>query len=228
MSESSIVSRSFSFSYSKLKNFEICPRRYHELDVKKAWGEPRSEQLSHGDAVHAAMATALRDGGQLPAMYGVYQPWVDKIARTEGELLVECKWAITEDMRPTPWFGKNVWLRSIADAAKINDNVALIIDFKTGKSANVDPVQNVLASLVALIHFPKVLRVRSDFVWLEEDHQTTQVIDRHEAAEHWAELMPRVDRLRKATETELFPPLPNRFCARWCAVSSCEYHGKRF
>lgn len=218
--------RPFAFSYSKLKNFETCPRRYHELDVKKAWGEARSEQLTWGDAVHAAMAAALKEKKDLSPEFAVYQPWVDKVARTPGDLLVECRWAITQEFKPTPWFGKQVWLRSIADAVKLDDQVALIVDWKTGKSSNVDPVQLVLTALVAFIQFPKLQYVRADFVWLEEDDQTTQVIRRDEAGDHWAELLPRVERLKTAVETNNFPPLPNRFCAKWCPVKSCEYHGK--
>ena len=217
--------RPFAWSYSKLTAFETCPRRYHETQVLKNWGEERSEQLTWGDEVHEAMARALR-GTPLPSSMSVYQPWLDKVLRTPGELLVECKWAITRDFKPTPWFSNKVWLRSIADAVKLDDNVALVVDWKTGKSRNSDEVQLILTSLMMFIQFPKLLRVRSDFVWLQEDSQTTQVIDRHEAADRWAEIMPRVERLRQATDDENFPPMPNPFCRKYCAVKTCEYWGK--
>lgn len=217
----------FSFSYSKLKNFETCPRRHYEIDVKKAWGEPRSEQLSWGDAVHAAMACALKDSTPLSPQFAVYQPWVDKVASTAGDLLVECKWAITREFKPTAWFSKAVWLRVIADAVKMDGEVALIVDWKTGKSANVDQIQLVLTALVMFIHFPQLQCVRADFVWLEEDDKTTQVIWRQEAGDHWTDLLARVERLKDATETNNFPPKPNRFCAKWCPVKSCEFHGKK-
>ena len=218
-------SKGFSFSYSKLKNYEICPRRYHEIDVKKAWPEERSEQLSWGDRVHEEMATALRNDTELPAEYAGYQPWIDKVNRTPGELLVECKWAITREFQPTAWFSPTAWLRSVADAVKINDMTALVVDWKTGKSLNVDEMQLTLTALVVFIHFPKVLRVRADFIWLPEDSQTTLVIDRSEAADQWAELMPRIKSLQKAVEDEHFPPKPNRFCQSWCPVRTCEYWG---
>ena len=117
-------------------------------------------------------------------------------------------------------------LTCIADAVKLDDDVALVVDFKTGKSLNVDPVQNVLVSLMMLIHFPKLKCVRSDFIWLQEDSQTTQVVFRHEASDRWAEIIPRVRRLQQATVYDSFPPIPNRFCKSWCPVKSCEYNGK--
>src|SRR5215475_13014747 len=76
-------------TYSRLKNFEICPRRYYECDVKKAWPEPPSEQLQWGDAVHKAIATALKTGTALPLHMRGYQPWLDKVHRTAGNMLVE-------------------------------------------------------------------------------------------------------------------------------------------
>lgn len=218
----------FSFSYSKLKNYETCPRRYHELDIKKAWPEEKSEQLAWGNAVHTAMAKALIDDAKLPPQFAVYQPWMDKVARTPGDLLVECKWAITADLKPTAWFSKSVWLRSVADVVKIDGQVALIVDWKTGKSANVDPVQLILTSLVAFIIFPDLLCIRSDFIWLEEDDTTTQVVYRDEIDNHWTDILPRIEKLRMAVEMDDFPPIPNRFCARWCPVRSCQFYGKKF
>jgi hypothetical protein len=221
--------KEFAYSYTKLKNFEVCPRRYVEVDVKKAWPEPESEQLIRGNVVHKAMAKALQSGTELPAQFATYQPWIDRINDAPGELLVECQWAITRQFQPTAWFSNKVWLRAIADAVKIRSDarVGWIIDFKTGKSSNVDPVQLTLASLVALIQFPKLLSIRSDFIWLEEDEHTEQSVYRHEAADRWAEILPRVDRLEQATVDQEFPPKPNHLCAKWCPVLSCEYNGRK-
>jgi hypothetical protein len=222
------MTKKFSWSYSKLKSYEICPRRYHETDVKKAWPQERSQLLDYGDAVHLAMATSLKDGGPLPVMHRLHQHWIDKINNTPGELLVEdeAKMACTRDLQPTTYFNNRVWLRTVADAVKLNDDVALIVDFKAGKSLNVDPVQGVLNSLMLFIHFPKLKAVRFDFLWLTEDEQTTQVLYRNEVADQWAQIMPRVRLLEQAAADENFPPKPNRFCAKWCPVRSCEYWGK--
>lgn len=221
--------KSFSWSFSRLKAFEDCPRRYHETQVKKdAWPEEPSQMLEWGDAVHGAMATALKTSTPLPTKFKNFQHWIDKVVRTEGELLVEdeCQWAITREMKPTAWFAKNVWLRCVADAVKLDSPAALVVDWKTGKSINGDPVQLLLTSLMMFIQFPELKCVRSDFVWLQEDSQSTQVVYRNEAADHWKELMPRVARLENAVINDRFPPIPNRFCRRWCPVKSCEYHGR--
>jgi hypothetical protein len=224
-----VAATPIAWSFSRLKAFEDCPRRYHETQIKKdKWPEKRSAQLDWGDAVHKALATALRDGTPLPTVFRIFQHWIDKVNRTAGELLVEddCKWAITRQFEPTPWFAKNVWLRVVADAVKLDNDAALVVDWKAGKSANADPIQLILTSLVMLIMFPELKAVRSDFIWLQEDSQTTQVLYRNEAVDYWAGLLPRVKLLEVATRDNHFPPKPNRFCARYCPVKSCEFWGK--
>jgi hypothetical protein len=219
----------FAWSFSKLKSFEDCPRRCYEVDIKKAWPQEESAQLKRGKETHAALANALR-GTPLPTKFKILQKWVDKVLEHEGELLVEddCQWAITKTFEPTPWFAKNVWLRCIADAVRFHPTkpAALIIDWKDGKSSNVDPMQLTLTSLMLLIQFPKIQAVRSDFVWINEDYQTTQSLYRSDAANHWALLLPRIERLQEAVMEEDFPPQPGRFCKSWCPVKSCEYHGR--
>jgi hypothetical protein len=228
------VPKSFSWSFSRLKAFEDCPRRYHETQVlkdehgKPKWPEEPSAILKFGDDVHSHMAVALRHNQPLPTKYKQFQQWIDKVARTPGELLVEdeCQWAVTREMKPCAWFAKDVWLRTVADAVKLDDNVALVVDWKTGKSLNGDPVQLMLTSLMAFLQFPKLECVRSDFIWLQEDCQTTQVLYRNECAAQWTNILPRVARLESATASNNFPPQPNRFCRNWCPVRSCEYYGK--
>src|SRR5262245_17053762 len=216
------------WSYSKLKAFEDCPRRYHETQVLKRWPEAESEQLAWGNEAHAALAATLKKGTPLPTQFALLQKWVDSVIATPGERLVEdqCQWAVDRNFKPTTWFSKTVWLRSIADVFVLDPPVALVVDWKAGASRNVDPIQLTLTSLMAFLHFPKLKAVRGDFVWLKEDCATTQVLYREECADQWAMLLPRVERLQEAHRREHFPPKPGYFCRSWCSVEDCEHHGK--
>jgi hypothetical protein len=234
------VPKSFSWSFSRLKAFEDCPRRYHETQVlkdehgKPLWPEEPSAILQYGDDVHKAMAVALMNNTPLPAKYRIYQKWIDSVNNTAGELLVEdeCRWAINRDLEPTTWFAKDVWLRCIADAVKLDltpaDKLptALVVDWKAGKSINGDPIQLMLTSLMLFRQWPALMSVRADFIWLQENTQTTQSLFKDECKAQWRHLLPRVTRLENATKNNHFPPQPGRFCRRWCPVKSCEYNGK--
>src|SRR5262245_21588970 len=91
--------KAFSWSPSKLKNFEDCPRRYFEVDVLKKYpAQERSEHLIWGDAVHAAMANRLRDGTPLPDDMD-FEKWIEKVLRTPGKMYIEeqAKLSITRE-----------------------------------------------------------------------------------------------------------------------------------
>ena len=218
----------FSWSFSRLKGYEDCPRRYHELMVLKRFKEERREHLDEGEAIHRALARSLRQGVGLPKDYEHLQHWVDRLLRTQGELLVEddCKWAINRNFQPTGYFDRDCWLRGQADAVKLDDVFAMVVDWKNGKSMNADELQLILMALMVFTHYPKVLRVRADFIWLQHDSQTSKVIDRKEMPDYWTEILPRAGRLETAHKSNNFPPTPNRFCRAWCPVSTCQYWGK--
>ena len=126
--------KAFSFSYSKLKNYETCPKRHYHYEVVKDVSEPEGEALQYGNAVHAALAKALIGDEPLPRHFTNLQQWVDRIAGgSYDKLLTEQKLAITNDFSPCTWFAKDAWYRGIADVIKITGRVALVGDFKTGK-----------------------------------------------------------------------------------------------
>jgi len=218
--------KSFSWSYSRLHDFEDCARRFHEEKVLKRWVQAKTEQLEWGERVHAAIAKALSTNCPLEAELAEYQPWLDTLLQAPGELLVECQWAIDKDYKLVPWFSPKAWLRCIADAAVLYEDVAVVVDWKTGKSSNVDILQLILTSLMVFCLYPEIKRVRSMFVWLGENARTKLKINRNEAPAQWAELLPRIERFKQATIEGNFPPTPGKFCRSWCPVKSCEYHGK--
>lgn len=219
------------WSYSKVKAFETCPRRYHEVNLLKKYTDT-SDALLEGNVVHKGIATALETRGLLPEPLKQYQRWVDAVACGPGELFVEKQYAVAEgskvdwlELKQTGWFGKDVWFRTIVDALRVNGDVAHAIDWKTGKMKNVDVVQLMLVATAVFVHFPKVERCRTDFVWLKDDANTTEDYSRHEMRDHWLELLPRVNLLVRATEATAFPPKPGGLCRSYCPVKTCEYHG---
>lgn len=216
----------FSWSYSKLKNYDGCPRRYDEVDLKKNYVEPVEPggPLDWGNRVHKAMAEALT-GNPLPPEMVDYQLWIDRVLAGPGTLLVEQKYAITKDFKPTQWFAPNVWFRAIGDAVRIDEIVALILDWKTGKVIN-DPIQLMLTAQAIFAHFPDVQKVRSEYVWLQDGCTTHEIFDRSTIHTLWPPIFERVTRLEQSTETNNFPPKPSGLCKRHCPVKTCEFYGK--
>lgn len=214
----------FAWSYSKIKNFETCPKRYWHYDVSKDVKEPEGEALQYGNAVHAALAAALL-GEPLPNHFKNLQSWVDRITTREGKILTEQKLAITNEFEPCDWFAKTAWYRGIADVIKITGRVALAIDWKTGKIVE-DGSQLALMAQCIFSHHPEVERIRTEFVWLKEDATTRADFARVDMADVWKGILPRVSLLQNAHETMTFPPKPGGLCRKWCSVHSCPHQGQ--
>ncbi len=217
--------KEWSWSYSKLKNFEVCPKRMYEVDIAKTYADSGGEALTWGNAVHDALAKALKNNTPLPDEMKEYQYWVDRVRRGTRQLQVEQKYAITRQFQKTEYFAKNVWYRGIGDVIRLNDDVALIVDWKTGKVLE-DSVQLMLMAQCLFSHFPQLKFVRSSFVWLKEDCETPELFSRQEVADQWVGLLDRVNGMEQAAKDMNYPPKPGRLCRSYCPVTSCPFHGK--
>lgn len=228
--DGSAVIKPFSWSYSRLKNFETCPKRHYHIDIAKEYKE-ESEQLDWGDRVHKSAAKRLADKVPLPAGMEMLEPWCQRIeGGGNGRLLVEQKLAIAEDFGACGYFDKAprpTWFRGVADALKLVGPVALAIDWKTGKILE-DSVQLALTAQCVFAHYPEIQKIRTEFIWLKEDATTRADFSRDDMAMLWRSLMPRVDALRQAHEQTNYPPTPNRLCRKYCPVDKCPHHGVRY
>lgn len=225
--DGSSLDKPFSWSFSKLKNYEICPLRYYETDVKKTYVE-KSEQLDWGDRVHKGAAAHLSNGEPLhPDLLPVLAPWIARIKRTPGERSVERKFALTEDLQPTTYFGAGVWYRGVTDVLNVWDDVALAIDWKTGRITK-DSVQLALMAQCVFSHYPQVQKIRTEFIWLQEDATTREDFTRTSLSSLWPGLRNRVSILQNSSNSNSWPTKPNKFCGQYCRVETCFHHGKKY
>lgn len=215
----------FAWSYSRLKNFESCPKRHYHIDILKDHKEEESESLLWGNALHSAAAKHLSKGEPLPPGMDMLKPWCEKIVGDgSAKILVEQRLAITKDHSPCEWFAKNAWFRSVADVIKIAGPVALTIDWKTGKILE-DSVQLSLMAACIFAHHPEVQRIRTEFVWLAHDASSRADFSRDGMAATWRNVWPRIEALEHAHNTTTYPAKPGGLCRSWCVVSSCPHHG---
>lgn len=215
----------FSTSYSRIKNFEACPRKHNAYDITKRVTEEQSDQLAYGDFVHKSMAKALRDGEALPTELIYLTPWVDKVSKGPGKLLVEQQYAITADFTPCAWFSPVAWFRGIADVVRLDPPVALALDWKTGKIVE-DSVQLAIMAQMIMCHHPEISIVRAEFVWLAHECTTSDRFTKDKLVSMWPGLFARIAPLEQAFTTGVYPPKPSGLCVRHCGDTTCEFHGK--
>jgi hypothetical protein len=219
--------KEWSWSYSKLKNFETCPKKHYEVDIAKSFAEEAQEggALEYGNRVHDVFKNVLKNGAALPPDLINLQQWVNRVQAGPGELLVEQKYAITRQFQKTGYFAPDVWYRGIGDVVRIDRDLALILDWKTGKILD-DSVQLMLMAQCLFSHYDQLKYVRSEFVWLKEDCTTPELFTRQEVANQWSGLLERVHALETASRTLTYPPKPSGLCKRHCPVASCPFYRK--
>lgn len=228
--------KEWAWSYSKLKNFEVCPLRHNEIDLLKRHqdtdeGDPNSP-LAVGKRAHDALARRLSSQKvTLPAEFTEYESFVkrieDKRVSCDGTLFIEQKYAVTRAFEPTTYFARNVWYRGIADVLLLSGTgqVALAVDWKTGKLQE-DSVQLALMAQCIFSHYPQVQAVASRFAWLKESAETDETFTRSDLRRLWTRLLPRVEAMEMAAQTKNYPATPNKLCRSYCPVTTCVHHGK--
>jgi len=219
----------FSWSYSKLKNYDSCPKRHFHVDLAKDFKEDDSEALMYGNAVHDMLAKYISKGTPIPAMHAPdLQKWGDyaiTFLHRGMKLLVEQKLAIAADFTPSEFFGPRAWYRGVADVVAVKGPIAIVLDWKTGKILD-DSQQLALTAACIFAHYPSVFRVRTEFVWLKDQCTSGADFNRDDMPAMWAGIWPRITELKQAHDTASYPPKPGFLCRKYCPVTTCSHHGQ--
>jgi len=214
----------FTWSYSRLKAFETCPKRHYHYDVVKDIKEEESRALIEGSAMHKAFEERVRDGKPLPLPYAQHEPMMVKLIDAPGETMAEQKLGLTEKLKPAAFFSPHVWFRTVLDFAKIRPKAAVIVDYKSGKVTD-DQTQLALMSATIMHYAPEVQEVKAAFLFANNDKIISQTYTRDGLPGIWRGILPRVRRLEEASHENEYPPRPSGLCVKYCAVTSCPHYG---
>lgn len=224
--------KAFTWSWSRVKNYEVCPRRYNAIDVTKEFKQEKTEQLDEGDRLHKAMALRVSADTPLPREFYYMERHAETLTAITHPLQIvntELKLAISKDHKPVGFFDRDVWARCVVDYLKIvpsnNYSLAHIVDYKTGKLVE-DDAQLVVNAMLVFGCFKDVVGIKTEFLWCKYNDSRSLTLTRKSIQPLWGNLMPRISKLEGAHINNEFPAKPNRFCEKWCNVESCEYYGE--
>lgn len=214
------------WSFSSLKTFEQCPRKYYHVKIAKDIVEKDTDATTYGKEVHSAAEHYIRDSKPIPKKYEYLQPVLDTLNQIDGEKHCELKLGFTKDLEPCSFSAKNVWWHGIADFVVINEakQLAHSIDFKTSKSARyADTKQLDLVAVGIFKKFPAIKRVKSALAFV--------VSNEFVKAEHVADEIPKymdkpskaVQRIEAAISNNVWNPIQGPLC-KFCPVRMCEFN----
>jgi len=214
------------WSHSALKDYENCPRKYHEVRVLKKHKFEETEQTRYGEQFHKAAEDYLK-GKPLPKEFDFIKLTLDALFSKKGVKHGELKMAVTTDLQPCDWFSKKVWVRGIADLIIIDDEdkLAWVVDYKTGSNKYPDRDQLDLMSLLVFAHFPQVEFVNSALVFVIKESMTKHKVTSEDSDSLWWGYRQRVSRIESSLDTGVWNPKQSGLCP-WCPVTSCEFNPK--
>lgn len=214
------------WSFSSLKTFQQCPKKYYHTKVAKDVKEPDTQATLYGKSVHTAAEEYIRDGKDIPPEFSYVQPTLDILNGIPGDKYCEYKMGLRKDLTPCDFLAPDVWWRGVADLLVVDEDkgLAYSADYKTSKSARyADTKQLDLVAVGIFSHFPRIKRVKSALIFV--------VSKEFVKAEHHVEMVPKymekprqdVARIEAALDNGVWNPVQGPLC-RFCAVKQCEYN----
>ena len=214
---------SYTWSYSSLKEFVNCPRKYHEVKVLKRYPIVRTKEIIYGEEVHKACENYVKDDTPLAKNYEAFKPSLDAIKQIPGEKFTEHRMALTRDKYPCSWKDKDVWVRGIADLIIKEGDKLSIIDYKTGNDKYPDARQLKLMAAMAFVHFPDVMEIKAALIFITRNNIVHEKYHYTNLDLLWDSIEPDLARLDAAYENNVWNENPTPLC-KWCPVKECQHH----
>lgn len=212
-------------SYSALKLFENCPKRYYHQRIAREVTDEKGEASLHGERVHKSLENNLLGKEELPVELQEFTPVCDKLKESKGELTPEKKLALDADLRPSHWFAKETWLRAQIDVLVVDNDKATVIDWKTGKRRP-DAFQLEFSAMMVFTHQPTINEINAGFFWIPDKKLDPYKYKREEYDRLLNNVLSKINRVEEALDHNVWPAKPSGLCNYCPCKSFCSY-GKR-
>jgi hypothetical protein len=216
------------WSYSSIKTFAQCPKKYYHLKVAQDVVDSGSEATSYGTEMHKAAEDYMKLGVPLPPKFAYLARLMRVLEDIPGDRYCELKLGVKQGdygvLAPCDFDDPDYWWHGIADLVVINGHKAYSVDYKTSKNAKyADTKQLDLVAGAIFLHFPQVREIKSGlaFVASEEFVKKQHVVT--ERQDYLKIFDNELDRLATAYENGKWPAMSSPLCG-FCPVSECAFN----
>jgi len=217
------------WSYSSIKTFESCPKKYYHLKVLKDVKDTGSEATIYGQQVHTAAEEYIKNGVEVPEKFAYIRGVIERLGGKEGEKYTEFRMGVKktgDGYEPCGFFDGDVWWRGIADLIIIDGDTAYSVDYKTSKNAKyADLKQLDLVAGGIFTHFPQVDKIRSALIFLVSNDVIKKDHYREHMDKYLSTFNPLLERLEVAEQSDVWNAVTGPLC-KFCPVISCEHNPK--
>jgi hypothetical protein len=217
----------YTWSYSSLDLFKQCPQKYYRLRVVKDIVEPKTEAIMYGQDLHKAAEDYVKLGTPVPNKYDFIVPMLDRLNKIEGTKLCEEKLGLRYDLTPCGFFDEDVWWRGVADLIIIKDDIAYVIDYKTGKTAKYAKTDQLeILSLAVFKHYPQVKKIKAGLLFVVSKDFVKADYEKSDEGIYWTRWVEDTKQLEGAIKNNVWIKKPNFTCRKFCPIVSCEHNGR--
>lgn len=214
-----------SWSYSSLKVFQQCPKKYYHLRIAKDVAQGDTEATIYGKEVHKAAEDYMRDGTPIPEKFAYMRPILERLERIEGDRYCEFEMALAEtDIGHVPcdFYDTNYWWRGIADLLIVNGDMAYMIDYKTSKNAKYADLKQLDAMAACVFKmFPDVKRIKSALLFVVSGEFVNK--DHFYDTDYLKGFQFDLERLEIAIHSGVWNAVNGPLCG-YCPVTSCVHY----
>ena len=214
------------WSFSSLKTFQQCPRKYYHTKILKDVREPDTVATLYGKTAHTVAEEYIRDGVPVPPQFEYMKAMLDQLNAIPGEKLCEVMLGLTKDLEPCEFHADDVWWHGIADLVVLDEEngIAHSVDYKTSKSARYADVKQLdLVAAAIFAKYPKIKTIKSALLFV--------VSKEFVKAKHHAEMKEKylekpaldVARIEAARENGVWNPISGPLC-KFCSIKTCEHN----
>jgi len=221
------MAKSKAHSYSALKNFETCPRQYHEIRVLKNFPYVESDAQRYGNRMHKAAELYVRDSTPLEAEFEFVKPLLDSLVAKAGEKLAEQELCVDARLNPRGWWDSAGFLRAKVDLVVLQPERghAFVVDYKSGSDRYSDTDQLDICAMLLFQHYDWLQVVSGGLLYVAGNTLHRHTTLRADAEKLWRSYRERLAKIDGAFATNVWHPKQSGLCRKHCKVTSCEFCG---
>jgi hypothetical protein len=220
---------SVAWSYSSIKTFDQCPKKYFHLRIKKDFKDEDSTATIYGKELHSAAEEFIKSGTPIPPRFSFIAPTLEALNNIGGEKHCELKLGVAKrdgKFAPCDFFAKDVWWRGIADLLIVNKEkrTAYLVDYKTSKNAKyADTKQLDLLAGAVFVHYPEVVEIKSALLFVVSNEIVKKKHEYIMKTSYMNSMEPELIRLEAAIKNDVWNPVSGPLC-RFCPVTGCAHN----
>jgi hypothetical protein len=215
------------WSYSSIKTFDQCPKKYYHLRILKDVKDSDTTATVYGKELHTAAELFIRDGVEIPPKFSFIKTTLEALNKIEGEKYCEIKLGVAKkdgEFTPCEFFDKDVWWRGIADLLIVKGEKAFLVDYKTSKNAKyADTKQLDLLAGAVFTHYPQVKTIKSALLFVVSNEVVQKEHDALFRTAYLSVMQPELTRLEAAINNDVWNTNSGPLC-KYCPVVECPHN----